>query len=398
MRVLIDLDATPAPAPESARPVPWRTFRVAIAAAVLLLLGAAAAPAKARVFPRVADTGGRSSLAALLTPSTLYTVHAGKTEQDGVEVVARALTPGAPSWRAPASNLSVTETFTLTRIGSVLVISGQVSMAVLDATTGKERWPTTEWSGLKVAGNRVLLGESDGSDTVRLADVETGRILWTRKGQVTAATLDASGRNLVMIDDSGNVRVRSAATGRVLATGSFNQSPEQEGVQAVRVIGDRVYVLVPNSVTAYTLPGLTPAWPVPALVGMPTEATACGELLCVLGGWGITALDPATGAKRWSVPGVTDYTDGVARAPDGRIMTLDPRTGQVIAKLGRGQVTGGLMLRAGAARTEVADLRAGRTYGVLPGVLPYACTAAGDFVACPDNGGTAVWQVSRTGS
>jgi hypothetical protein len=44
----------------------------------------------------------------------------------------------------------------------------------------------------------------------------------------------------------------------------------------------------------------------------------------------------------------------------------------------------------------VTDLRHGRPIGLLPGVDPIRCAAAGDHLACPTTGRTmTVWRIRR---
>ncbi|WP_164465874.1 PQQ-binding-like beta-propeller repeat protein [Actinoplanes teichomyceticus] len=396
--MLIDLDAAPPPAPARSRRLPWRRLRIAAAAAaVLLLLGAAAAPPVAVVFPRVADTGGRSAVAVLLTPQALVTAHPA-SGGDEIDVVARPLAPGGPSWRSRLS-LPARDSLRLSRSGSVLVVDDELTVRILDAATGRERWAVGPDDSALVTGDRVLLTRYDaaGASELRLAELETGRVRWSRPGEAFAAVLGDAGRYLFTLAADGRAEVRSAVDGRLLGSRPLNESVDPDDPD-VAVVGERVYVLGPASVTALRLADLTPAWRSPARVPMPTGATRCGDLVCFPGERGLTAVDAGTGATRWSAPEWVAYSGGVASARDRRTVLLDPATGRVIRRLGRGRATGGLMLRVDGDHTRVSDLRTGRAYGTLPGVLPYGCTAAGDLLACPQAGGTTVWRVLRTAS
>jgi outer membrane protein assembly factor BamB len=393
--VLIDLDVAPAPSPDRVRQPPWRALRIVIVAVVLLLLGGAGAPPRRWAFTEVGGSGGRATMATLLSPEALYTAHGREREEGGVELFARPLAPGGPSWNVTVDQVWPQDGVRLIRSGSVLVVSGGGGVAVLDPRTGREVWPASEWADVLVLGDRAVLVGFDEADTLRLADLATGRILWTRRAEVGDAMLDATGQYLLVLDRQGGAQVRSAADGRLLGSRHLDESVDAEA-PAVTVAGDRAYVFGPTTVTALRLADLAPAWPRPAGVLMPSGATACGDLICVRGARGVTALDPGTGAVRWTSPDWFSYVDGVARAKDGRIVVLDPATGRVTRKLGRGEVTGGLMLRAVAGNTEVADLRTGQFYGTLPGVLPYGCKAVADLLACSTLGGTTVWRMSRT--
>ncbi|MEV6346015.1 hypothetical protein [Actinoplanes sp. NPDC051851] len=86
--MLIDLDVPPVSAPERARPLPWRRLR---------------------------------ALASLLTPSVFYTAHLAG---DGLEIVARPLAAGVPSWHATvAADVGVIELRTGAVYGSLPGIS-----------------------------------------------------------------------------------------------------------------------------------------------------------------------------------------------------------------------------------------------------------------------------------
>ncbi|BCJ45211.1 hypothetical protein GCM10010168_70120 [Actinoplanes ianthinogenes] len=391
--MLIDLDVPPAPAPErSRRAIPWRRIRAAAVAAVLLLLGAAAAPPRIASFPRIGGTGGHASTNVLLTPEALYTVQPADGG-DGVDLVAQPMRPGGPDWRIE-TGLSGGPDLRLFRSGPVLVAADATEFRVLDAATGKDVW--SPLGPATVTGDRVLLGDSgdDGASLLRLADLATGRILWTRRGAADLAMLDPTGRYLLTLEGLLGAEVRSAADGRVLAHRSVRESIDPDNPLAV-LAGDQAYVMGPNTLTALHLPDLTPVWAKPASVLMPRDAVTCGALLCVQGDRGLTGVDPRTGAVRWTADGWHDYAGGVARSLDGRLVLIDPATGRVTRRLGRGQVTDGLLLRAAGDHTEVTDLRTGLVYGTLPRVLPFGCTAAGDLVACQDQGATSVFRIRR---
>ncbi|GAA4599610.1 outer membrane protein assembly factor BamB [Actinoplanes octamycinicus] len=388
--MLIDLDVAPAPAPERDRRIPWRKLRGAAAAAVLLLLGGAAAPPRIEAFPQIAGTSGRAAITVLLTPEALYTAHPAADE--GTDLVARPLRPGGPAWQVhlqliPGADLR------LTRSGAVLVATDETELVALDPATGKERWSAA--SPPTLLGDRALLSDwDDDVGVMRLADLATGRILWSRPAEATGAMLDPAGRYLLTLDGLGSAQVWSAADGRPLGSRVVDEAIDPDDPLAV-LAGDQAYVLGPTTITALRLPDLKLAWAQPSSVLMPRDAVLCGALLCVLGERGLTAFDPRTGAVRWTAPGWHDYADGVVRSLDGRLALLDLTTGEVLRRLGRGEVTDGLLLRAAGDHTEVTDLRTGRLYGTLPRVLSYGCTAVDDLVACPDRGATVVFRIRR---
>lgn len=385
--MLIDLDVVPAPAPPRERVWPWRRFAAVAAGLLVLLLGGAAAPRRPVVFERVTDTGGRVTAATLLTPEALYTVH-DATGDGSVEIVARPLVPGGPFWQARDPMLTA-DSVQLSRVGSVLVVRDDTTVKIVDVATGRDRW-NAEGMFATVLGNRVLTRDDD-SD-VRLVDMETGRTLWRQRIDLVDAVPDPSGRFLLVMDFAMTLQVRSAADGRLLTSRAVGDEFE---FATPTVIGDRVYLLGASTVTALNLADLKTVWVAKPLVLTPLEVTTCGDLLCVRGGSGVSAVDPATGALRWTAPGWVGWSDGVAQRTDGHNAVLDPATGAVVRDLGRGRAGGDLMLRLDGDRTQVTDLRTGRLYGALPGVVPYGCTVAADFLACRVNGDTVVWRVPR---
>ncbi|WP_221326302.1 PQQ-binding-like beta-propeller repeat protein [Actinoplanes sp. L3-i22] len=389
--MLIDLDVVPATAPPRERRRPW--WRpVALAVVPLLLLGGAAATARPMVFQQVADTGGRPAAATLLDPRALYTVQ-DAPGGDGVEVAARPLVAGGPSWRVWAA-LATNGSVRLSRAGTALVVSDDQTVKIVDAATGRDRWELDSGAAL-IQGDQVVIR---GDGVLKLADLETGRVRWSQPGEALSAKLDPSGRYLFTVTVVGSLiaQVRSVADGRLLATHplpgkgvSLGESP---------IIGDRVYLFGLSDLTVLRLGDLTPVWSAPADVLSPASIVACGDLDCVSGEQGTTALDPATGEPRWTAPNWLAYSGGIARRVDGHTVVADPATGRVLRDLGRGEAVDDLMLRADRDRTQVTDLRTGHVYGALTGVTPFGCVAAGDFLACRKDGGTTVWKVPRTAS
>lgn len=388
--MLIDLDVIPAPRPPRERRRPW--WRPVIVAVVPMLLLGGAATARPVVLEQVTDTGGRPAAATLLDARALYTVQE-PADGDGVEVVARPLVTGGPSWRVRAP-LTLNGSVRLFRAGTALVVRDDQTVKVLETATGQDRWDLD-------AGDALILGDSvviRGAGVLTLADLDSGRARWTRPGEALAVSLDASGRYLFSVEVAGSLtaRVRSVADGRLLATHrlpgqlvSLGNSP---------IVGDRVYVFNESGFTALRLGDLIPLWSASADVLALRDVGACGALDCVSGERGISAFDPATGELRWTAPNWLAYSGGLARRVDGHTVVADPATGRVIRDLGRGEAAGDLMLRADGDRTQVTDLRTGHVYGALNGVTPFGCVRAGEFLACREGGGTTVWRVPRTGS
>lgn len=389
--MLIDLDVVPAPAPPvRRRDRRWWGF-AAVTVVVLLVLGGAAAPSRPVVFPRVTSTGDRQVTSTLLTADTLYSVH-DDTGEDSTAIVARPLPAGGPAWEARIPMMSA-DSVRLTSMGSVLVVQDDTSVKILDGATGKDRWDAAGETPLAV-GNGTLLLRSEGAE-VHLDDAETGRARWRQQVDSVDGSLDPAGRYVFLVDYAFSMQVRSAVDGRLLASRDIGQPDAAAPV----IIGDRAYLLGSSTVTAVNLPDLTPAWTGKPLVLIPRQVMTCGDLLCVRGDSGVSALDPATGELRWTAPDGLGWSGGVFLRTDGRNALVDPATGRVVRDLGRGRAAGDLMLRADGDRTQVTDLRTGRLYGPLPsGVAPFGCVTAGEFLACAEHGGTTVWKIPRTAS
>jgi hypothetical protein len=364
--VLIDLDA--------ASPVPRRRrglLKPASLAAMLLLLGGAATPASADGIVRVADTGDSLVTTHLLTPTALYTANAST-------VTAIPLAPGGSGWTAPAPD----EQVTLSISGATLAVLPQDDGAAvfLDARTGKVRWRAPQFATIRLFGSRVAVWTwIDGRDTglLRMADIATGRTLWARSDGAMALAGDE--RRVITIDAYGRSMVLASPTGAKLAAREDADLIDQG--DGTVVLGDRLYWWTSALVAAYALPSLTPLWRVRARA---TERVApCGPLICLTGGAGVTAVDPAGGKVRWTSAEWRSIAGDVAVTRASRAARLDPATGRVVEELGRGGPVGGLMLRFDHDRTWAIRLRDGRVLGALPLVLPSSCAAAGAYLACP---------------
>src|SRR6185436_19054264 len=139
----------------------------------------------------------------------------------------------------------------------------------------------------------------------------------------------------------GRSKVLASRDGAVLATRRDTDLVDQGDGAAV--LGDRFYWWTSTVVVGYELPGLTPRWRVRARA---TKAVApCGALICVTGDRGVTAVDPTRGEVSWTDAGLRSIAGDVAVTRDGRAARLDPATGRVVEKLGRGGPVGGLMVR-----------------------------------------------------
>jgi outer membrane protein assembly factor BamB len=198
--------------------------------------------------------------------------------------------------------------------GSVIVLIGQVSTAArlmsLNPATGAVRWTLPLRNGL--TGSQALTGDGGlamlwGYATLKVADLATGRIRWSRTaghspgpvavgGVVVAA---AEGKDL----SAGSVMGYDARTGKLLWT--RHGMPNQPRLQ-----------VTPGRVLVYSDTQLV--YPRPVL-------------------WPVTALSSATGRTLWRA-GTTGPVDMLSAGPSGiavstvnpiRLYLINPLTGRV---------------------------------------------------------------------
>ena len=386
MPVLIDLDLAPAPAHRPAA-VP-RRLPVWLAGALLLFLGGAAAPQRAQAVRPVAVVEG-VVLATVLTQTQLFTALVRPGSPDEAEVGAVPLTAGAPAWTARVS--APGSEVRLSRSGSVVVVTTEDEVTVLDARSGALRWHDSA-SVLRVLGDRAVRTEYDDEDgSTTWLDVESGRPLWSSPGAGDFAERDPAGRHLFTMDYDGNAVVRDTADGRVLATRRLEVFPDGER-PVVTMAGDRAYLFKGSSLLAVRLSDLKPVWETEA--ALPYAVQVCGALLCMTDRRGVTGLDPAGGWVRWHAPRWISYADGVASTNEGRTVLLDPATGRVTRELGHGAPAGDLMVRIAEGPTWILGLRTGELLGRMPGVVPFGCVSTGRLLGCRTAGMSfTVWSV-----
>jgi len=399
--VLIDLDA-PAPV-RPAPPARWQPLVVAaLLLAVVAAVGGAAPPARPGAVTRVTDTAGLPTWASLLTEDALYTAHF--VDETWSDIRAWPLRPGGPRWTARVGGYDLR----LSRTGTTLVADGGVEggLTVLDARTGRERWHVESGSVTALAGDRVAIsapGVDDGPGELRAARLADGRTIWSRPGYVDLLYASGDHRDLIELEPSGQgATVYAAADGRILVhRRDIGIDPGLWGVlqpepfTAVIVVGDRLIVYGPDTVSAFRVADLALLWRTP--VSSPLGVTGCGGALCARSADELTVLDPATGAIRWSdARWRTLDAGGIAADEAGRSARVDPATGRVRSDLGPGAAVGGLMLRSGADRTWVTDLADGAVLGSVPPVWPATCSVAGAYLACPTPGrAMTVWEITK---
>jgi outer membrane protein assembly factor BamB len=392
--VLIDLDA---PAPEAIRKPPTVFWKPLLLAVLLLLLGGAVPPPPARVPAEVAGSGAGAVTASLLTGTALYALLLPSEGQERTRVKAFPLRPGGPAW---TTDVPVGQaTLSLAADGSTLIVDPGGPMwgelTLLDARTGRERWHGPAFAvDTLVAGDRVAIapGEDDLGELI-VADLLTGRTVWSAIADVFA--MYAAGGYLITLDFDGVATVRAVADGRVLVRDRPLRPEEAWQADAVTVLGDRLYVLGPSSVTAYRADDLARLWRAP--VRLPTSARACGTAICVVGRDGLTALETGTGVVRWSGPGWrTIDADGFVTREGALVAQVDLATGRVVRDLGRAVVAGDLLLRTDRDNTWVIRLRDGRVVGRLPFFALADCARTRPYLSCPTGAReVTVWRVDE---
>ena len=150
---------------------------------------------------------------------------------------------------------------------------------------------------------------------LRLVDARTGGEIWKRVVDATASLQDMSGGDwtrLVTVGTAGAVTVLNHADGQVLAEGDTHL---QLPVQLDNPDG-RTTPASRRSVTGCTSRSARAVWGRSALTrwsrsrwcGTRGSAagwiTDCGIVVCLQDGTGLTVVDPATGAARWTSPEV----------------------------------------------------------------------------------------------
>jgi hypothetical protein len=187
-------------------------------------------------------------------------------------------------------------------------------------------------------------------------DLATGAVRWSLRqpvrGLITEADyVDDFPRYLVSATETGDLAVRDAVTGAVLATARVPVRHRAVGADvSVWPTDDLVLVGAPDGTNAYALPDLVQRWhSVGDLAGRWVQSS-CGTAICSLS-WrgGLVAMDPLTGRRLWADRRWT-YADQVGRyllttenaAADvpRTVSVVDPVTGAVRGTFGRWHTVG----------------------------------------------------------
>ncbi|MEU4624289.1 hypothetical protein AB0G04_30485 [Actinoplanes sp. NPDC023801] len=384
--VMIDLDRV-APPPEPApRSRSWPAAVVAMALA-LLLTGAAPIPRIAEL-RQVAVTAGEAG-PWLLTSGALYSTHSSANGRSDFDVVARSLTTGEALWQREVAWWG--EVPVLTETGTALVLATRERAArplVLDARTGADLVDPDTYTTARPAGERVLLWHEP-TGRLSLYDPAARRVAWQRKSDgLVDAAVTSDGRLLVLTGSDFVTLALSSGDllGRVVRDEIWGRE-----LSIAATAGSSAYLLGRMNLNAVRLPG-SPLWSAP--LPLPGEAVPCGTRICVSGGVGLFALDPATGSIVWDNHDWVGGADGLVRTRHGHVLRIDPETGRVRTDLGPGLPADDMLLRPGSGGVDLVDLTTGQIRAHQPGVQPGACRRAGEHLACQKDGGqVTVWRL-----
>lgn len=226
-------------------------------------------------------------------------------------------------------------------VGDRLYTSGSAATSV-DLGTGAELW-RFDPSGVMfappvVAGDAVLLVESDESETLWVLDAATGEVRWSKEGlDIDSFDSVAIGRGMVVVPERDSIRTFD------ITTGALRLVWEGELFSGVVAVGDTVLVVTSDGLVARDLQDLTLKWESGSFTEMP--AVAVDERVVLGLGFEnsqqtLRAFDLDTGAQVWSLPtGLAGSSSrqrpsiaaGVAySAVDSTIFAVDVETGTLL--------------------------------------------------------------------
>ena len=280
---------------------------------------------------------------ALYTTDTM--AYVGRTAAGGATLTAYDLATGKLRWTAPtgetvtnltpagaAGMLLIPDAFADVRRrladGSNLVSVVITGTAGRDAGTGELLW-RGPGEALEVDDATTLLGDHDdqgGVTRLRLVRLRDGGTIWTREtpGLQEWAISTIAGRpaELITATGRGELTILRYADGTLLRTGRvpWVTGQAEAGVYAVLTTTPG-HLLVTRSLadgrvtTVYRLDDLAELWHTGG------DVADCGPVICVLDGITLNGRDPATGARRWHLPGI----GGVSWAGDDRVLAASAR-------------------------------------------------------------------------
>ncbi|MEE6261754.1 outer membrane protein assembly factor BamB family protein [Plantactinospora sonchi] len=366
-RGLPDDDSPPSPGSRrtAAR---WRAGLLLVL--LLLLCVTAASPPRGALLP-----GGTVDVPAgstFFVAGDLLLVSVGGNGPDGgsPNLTAYELPTGARRWTVPADPAGrhfadlVGDVLLIAEVGAVgrgpvttarSVRTGELRwrrpgrvLRMPDSTIGLGVWEVRSLSG---AGRRV-------EGAVEAVDLVTGRVRWRLPLSSTAVVQPVSGDppRVLVVHDNVTAELYDLDTGRLVGVGRL--PPADYAQNNPRVIGERLVLRHPHrggfAVTGYDLPGFTTRWSRPG--GRATEAIRdCGGLACLDGESQVIALDPETGAERWTRARPIGW-HSIVWSPDVMIRP-DAYEGRTLLAVADGEA----LRIIGTLPTDVVDCRAGAT-------------------------------------
>jgi outer membrane protein assembly factor BamB len=332
----------------------WRQVTaagVALATVLVGLLGGSAAPRPALI--QVASIPSGISDTIELIGDRVFVLGSNARRLD-----AYALPTGRHLWRLGWAQ-QVDTLRVDAALGVLLVVTFDVArpegtVTALELDSGRTIW---QQSGSLLAApardvdGAALLGPADPSAAgeVRLVDVRTGAVRWSRAVAATTAFATAGPDRIIQRSPTGDTQVVELSTGRVLASGVLGGldprlakglPPDPGAVPNVETVDGLVFLLYaavyPTTVVAYDGGTFQERWQATE-DGRVYWVAGCGRVICVGGEQGVTGVDPVSGAARWRAaawPGAYPIGDGsravvLGATGDEASALLDTATGSV---------------------------------------------------------------------
>lgn len=389
---------------------PWRSPRVrrwlpaVLIAAVVVPLAGSAVPASRTAFTPLWTVTRTVERSVALTDDTLYAIE--RAPGSGLVLVRHDLATGAVQWASPITGARDWPAVELAGDLPIVITRGEGTGLVTgyDPATGEVRWRQEGWPTRTVAGGRLVLDrwrsgpQPDAgippADLVAV-DIGSGEIAWTIPTSADARELygwwgppepGAAPTVLVTVRVGGRLASYDLLTGAEVAAAQLpaGQSyyPGDAGSVAAALFaqlqswvfaGDLAHPSVAgglvlltergSAVSAYDVTTLDRRWRLPGY----RWAAPCGPVVCAVGAalTELAAIDPATGAVRWSwhcgqdspESGGLCYVLPTALGPDDPMLVqqwqfgpdgvdtawlVDPATGAPIAELGQWRAVGRL--------------------------------------------------------
>ena len=418
--VVIDLgedrDPLDVPPPRTGRG--WTSIIVVV---LLLLYGtvASAAPGAGglRELPDVelslADTYAVTAESVLLVHSPHRAV-----------LAAYDLADGDLRWRVAAPAVSYR-----LRFGGGLVLlrqragSQEMETTALSMDRGATRWRTTD-TVVAIAGSPTVLAVSElrtvsgtgrrVQGTVVGVDPVSGSSRWTLQ-LIAPAMLQAvpgTPTRALFVYDDGNTELRDLGTGATVAAAKLPFA--SYSTTNPSVIGHAIVLRHPSEdgdrITAYDLETLGLRWSMRASLAY--DAQVCGYLACLVGRFGVRAVDPVNGVERWAhrdwrqVEQRGDVLLAYGDGGDGTSLVgvADPADGRLLADLRRWDtvpssgLTGPVLVardQAGDDPTLVGVVTGANPAPRLIGQLPRGagdCRSTAARLVCRADGRVLIWR------